>query len=138
MGVEREGESRLNRILRVVADMQNYLVADVPGSTISFAFTTAIGTVDLYFLRSKEFGLGNVRCWVDDDVDNAVKLEGYWTNGANIGQWVDDCAHEAARADMTGPLGLAKTLPMANIPCLASSWRRRAIRRAGQSSGSFR
>lgn len=87
MGMEGEGEHRRCAVGRgAIADLQNYLVADKPGSTIEFGFSTAIGNVDLYFLRSKEFGLGNARCWVDDDRDKAVKLEGYWTLGSNVGQ----------------------------------------------------
>ena len=34
--------------------------------------------VGLAFMRSKTFGLGKVKCWVDEREDEAVVLDGYW------------------------------------------------------------
>ncbi|KAL7424571.1 hypothetical protein Q5752_000255 [Cryptotrichosporon argae] len=65
---------------------KNYLVSNTTGATIAFDFETAFGRVELFYLRSASFGLGNVQCWVDDDTDAAVTLEGYWDQIYNIGR----------------------------------------------------
>jgi hypothetical protein len=65
---------------------QNYLVADEPGSTITFGFSTKLGMVQMHSLRSATFGLGTVYCWVDDERDKGVKLDGYWDLPFNIGR----------------------------------------------------
>lgn len=36
------------------------------------------GTVSLYFLRSWGNDMGNLRCWVNDDEENAALLTGLW------------------------------------------------------------
>ena len=66
--------------------VQNYIIADEPGSTISFKFQTAIGHVELHYLRSAIFGLGNVKCWVDESVEDAVVAEGWWKEPFNLGK----------------------------------------------------
>jgi hypothetical protein len=65
---------------------QHYLVADKPGSTVSFQVTTAIGTIKLLYLRSATFNLGSLECWVDDDRAKSKTMHGYWTNTVNIGK----------------------------------------------------
>ncbi|KAL7419162.1 hypothetical protein Q5752_005998 [Cryptotrichosporon argae] len=67
-------------------EQKKYWIADVPGSRISFKFSTTAGVVKLYYQRSATFGFGAVRCWVDDDVRGAVSMDGYWDYAANIGQ----------------------------------------------------
>ena len=67
---------------------QNYIRATQPHSTIGFNFTTSLGTVQLQYLRSAIFGLGSVKCWVDDDVEMAVTVIAYWKEIVNIGRYV--------------------------------------------------
>lgn len=58
-----------------------YLVARAPGAVVKFEMETRVGWIKMYSLRSKTFGLGTVKCWVDDDLDRAVKVVGWWDNG---------------------------------------------------------
>ena len=67
---------------------QNYIRATKPHSTIAFNFTTSLRTVELQYLRSAIFGLGSVKCWVDDDVEMAVTVVAYWKEIVNIGRYV--------------------------------------------------
>jgi hypothetical protein len=36
------------------------------------------GDIAITYLRSKTFGLGNAKCWIDDDEEHAVGFEGAW------------------------------------------------------------
>lgn len=65
---------------------KKYLVADKVGSSLTFEFTTTLGQVVLYFLKSWEFPLGNLKCWVDDDVTSAKVSVGRWGMKMNIGR----------------------------------------------------
>lgn len=58
-----------------------YMVARNPGATIKFEMETQVGWIKMYSLKSKSFGLGTVKCWVDEDMDQSVKIEGWWDNG---------------------------------------------------------
>jgi hypothetical protein len=58
-----------------------YMLAREPGATISFEMHTEVGWIKMYSLRSKTFGLGTVKCWVDEDMDQGVKVVGWWDNG---------------------------------------------------------
>lgn len=58
-----------------------YLISRTPGARISFEMDTQLGWIKMYSLRSKTFGLGTVQCWVDEEVDRAVKIAGWWENG---------------------------------------------------------
>ena len=58
-----------------------YLISRTPGAVVSFEMETEVGWIKMYSLRSKTFGLGTVKCWVDDDIDRAVKIVGWWDNG---------------------------------------------------------
>lgn len=67
---------------------KKYLVSKTPGSRVKFKFSTTQGKLILYYLSSKDFGLGNVKCWVDDQQNNnalSIVLKGYWTNPYNTG-----------------------------------------------------
>ena len=55
-----------------------YLVGKRPGARVSFNLRTNFGVVKMYSLRSREFGLGTVECWVDEQRDIAVKVVGFW------------------------------------------------------------
>lgn len=57
-----------------------YLIARKPGAQVSFELETNVGWIKMYSLRSRSFGLGTVKCWVDDALDRAVKVEGWWDN----------------------------------------------------------
>ncbi|RSH82182.1 hypothetical protein EHS25_006115 [Saitozyma podzolica] len=67
-------------------EAKNYLIADEPGSTVTFGFSTQLGSVQLHYLRSASFGLGTVFCWVDDELDKGVTIVGYWNEIYNIGR----------------------------------------------------
>ena len=58
-----------------------YMIARKPGATISFEMETQVGWIKMYSLKSKSFGLGSVKCWVDDDMDQSVIIDGWWDNG---------------------------------------------------------
>lgn len=66
-----------------------YLKADEPGSKLTFDIETRLGTIKLYSLRSRTFGLGSIDCWVDDRKGDKVRADGWWDNGdLNIGRYV--------------------------------------------------
>ncbi|KAL1408264.1 hypothetical protein Q8F55_005070 [Vanrija albida] len=68
---------------------KHYLIADKPGSKITFEIKTGLGLIQLFYQRSAVYGFGNAKCWVNDDVDKAHTLEGYWDEPFNIGRSVD-------------------------------------------------
>lgn len=45
--------------------------------------------MQLFFQRSGAYHLGNAKCWVDDDVDQAKELISWWDLPFNIGRSVD-------------------------------------------------
>jgi hypothetical protein len=47
-------------------------------------FYTAVGEVQLFYQRSMKYGLGMAKCWVDDNVEGAVMLDGYWEHSQSI------------------------------------------------------
>ena len=56
---------------------------------MSFDFSTAFGEINLSYLRSREFGLGNVRCHVEGlGPEASMHIEGYWQLEFNILQYV--------------------------------------------------
>ena len=70
---------------------KKYLIADVPGAWFTVPFHTSFGSVELYYLRSREFGLGSISCWVDDARWDNKRADGYWNLEYNIGQCVWPC-----------------------------------------------
>jgi hypothetical protein len=67
---------------------QNYIRSTKPHSRIGFKFTTSLGTVQLQYLRSAIFGLGSVKCWVDEHEWMGVNVIGYWKEIVNIGRYI--------------------------------------------------
>ncbi|CAD6589160.1 MAG: CAP64 protein product - [Tremellales sp. Tagirdzhanova-0007] len=67
---------------------KNYLIANETGSKITFAFSTQMGKAELFYQRSSAYGLGSVHCWIDDEEDHKVRLDGYWDLQYHIGQYV--------------------------------------------------
>lgn len=63
---------------------KHYLRATKPGSKVSFDLGTVTNRVELYFLRSKSFGLGNVKCTLNGEKEEEVV--GWWDKPENIGQ----------------------------------------------------
>lgn len=57
---------------------QKYLVARVPGARATFAFKTEVGILKIFHQRSKKYGLGQVDCWIDDDVHRKKRVDSYW------------------------------------------------------------
>lgn len=65
---------------------KHYLISDTPGSRITFKLTTTVGNIEIHYLRSYQYNLGSVKCWIDEDVDKAMRLDGYWKEPYNIGR----------------------------------------------------
>jgi len=67
---------------------KKYLVANKPGATVTFDVSTTQGNIILYYLRSYQYGLGNLECLIDSPgFENTRKvLPGYWTEPYNIGR----------------------------------------------------
>lgn len=59
-----------------------YLVATKPGSWAKFELETGLGVVKIYALKSRSFGLGSVSCWIGDERDQAVVVDGSWDQDA--------------------------------------------------------
>ena len=55
-----------------------YLLADEPGARVVFELDTSVGVVKMYSLRSNTFGLGKIKCWADEDEEEAVTIDGFW------------------------------------------------------------
>lgn len=54
--------------------------ADKPGSTITFSdIEVHGGTLSLYYLRAGRQGLGNFKCWADNNKNAATTLVGPWS-----------------------------------------------------------
>lgn len=52
--------------------------------TLRRPFMYADSSVAVYYYRSQHYDLGNAKCWVDDNENGAVELEGYWTKQYNV------------------------------------------------------
>lgn len=64
-----------------------YLKADKPGARVTVEIETRKGTIKIYHLKSKWYGLGSISCWADDDTSRAVRADGWWDHGdLNIGR----------------------------------------------------
>ena len=60
-----------------------YLTTQTPGARATFEIEVGdVGRVEVYSMRSRDLGLGSVRCWVNQDDDQGVKIVGYWDNDA--------------------------------------------------------
>lgn len=62
-----------------------YLAADKPGSNVTFRIDVNKGEVYMYFLRSRQYSLGNAWCWVNDDYKHGTELKGYWDDKKSVG-----------------------------------------------------
>lgn len=66
-----------------------YVRATSPGARISFRVRVGgMGRVRVTYLKSAEFGLGTVKCWLDDAVARAVKVPGHWDYALNTAKCV--------------------------------------------------
>ncbi|WVQ76532.1 hypothetical protein IAR50_006202 [Cryptococcus sp. DSM 104548] len=65
---------------------KKYLVSTNPGSRVEFELETRLGRIEMHYLRSKIFGLGSIKCWVNGKEGESVRLDGYWTEKLNIGR----------------------------------------------------
>ncbi|KAB5593862.1 hypothetical protein CTheo_2714 [Ceratobasidium theobromae] len=65
---------------------KTYLIAKEPGARATFEISVGpMGIVKITYLKSKTFGLGNVKCWVDDRESEARIVEGWWElDGLNL------------------------------------------------------
>ncbi|KEP55010.1 putative capsule structure designer protein [Rhizoctonia solani 123E] len=58
---------------------KSYVLAKEPGARATFAIEVGPkGVIKISYLRSKTFGLGNVKCWVDNNQGSARVIEGWW------------------------------------------------------------
>jgi hypothetical protein len=58
---------------------KSYFVAKTVGAKITFEVDLqGMGIVLMSSLRSKTFGLGVVKCWIDDLESDAKYVSGYW------------------------------------------------------------
>lgn len=65
---------------------QPYLVGRNPGDVIRLRFHTELGSASLFYQRSKKYGLGIIYCWVDDDEEIGVYMDGYWNKDQSVPQ----------------------------------------------------
>lgn len=67
---------------------KHYLRATTPESKVTFQLPLVTGRVELYYLRSRSFGLGNVKCWLNggDGGEHQLEIQAYWDQDENIGQ----------------------------------------------------
>ncbi|CEL58276.1 hypothetical protein RSOLAG1IB_03022 [Rhizoctonia solani AG-1 IB] len=65
---------------------KSYVIAKEPGARATFAIDVGtIGVIKISYLKSKTFGLGNVKCWVDNNESSARVIEGWWNeDGLNL------------------------------------------------------
>ncbi|KAL7412652.1 hypothetical protein BDY24DRAFT_416030 [Mrakia frigida] len=69
---------------------KTYLWAENPGSTFTVELEVSSGKVEIYYLRAgpKEYKLGSVECWIDDDTENKKRFDGWWWDGMpHVGQF---------------------------------------------------
>lgn len=60
-----------------------YFTANVPGSKATFETVVGEGgKVEMYSMRSRDLGLGNVRCWLDSKTGESVDVVGFWEEWA--------------------------------------------------------
>lgn len=57
-----------------------YLVASKPGSVVTFELEVNVGIIKMYSLRSMSYGFGMVDCWIDNDVEHKVTVDGFRDN----------------------------------------------------------
>lgn len=65
---------------------KNYLIADKPGSKVTFEVEVTTGHLIVIYQRSAKYGLGIARCWVDNDTDKFTDLDGYWDRTTSVGE----------------------------------------------------
>lgn len=76
------------------ADAFHYWSADVGGSRLRVPIHVGAGEVSIYYLQSPSTApLGRVECWVDDDFDNRMRLEGTSTDVDNVISTITKITH---------------------------------------------
>ena len=65
---------------------KTYVRATEPGAKIGFSVPVrgGLGRVRVQYLQSSTFGLGTIKCWLDDDTEHIKYIEGYWTSPLNL------------------------------------------------------
>ncbi|KAI5474708.1 hypothetical protein MNV49_002553 [Pseudohyphozyma bogoriensis] len=66
--------------------VKKYMRADEVGSRINWEVELVEGSWTLYYLRSPKKGLGNLWCFSDDNREEGVMVEGYWTRKMDVGE----------------------------------------------------
>lgn len=55
------------------------MIAKEPGARATFSIQVGpMGVVKISYLKSKTFGLGSVKCWVDNNEPAATRVDGWW------------------------------------------------------------
>lgn len=65
---------------------KHYWVSSTPGARIRVEIQVSAGRVAVYYFRSKQYGLGDAYCWVDDNEAGRVRLPGYWDRAYSVGE----------------------------------------------------
>lgn len=55
-------------------------------SRSSLRSRVALAVSDMYWLRSPRLDLGSADCWLDDDRENSVRIDGFWNEKSTVGQ----------------------------------------------------
>ncbi|KLT40834.1 hypothetical protein CC85DRAFT_141454 [Cutaneotrichosporon oleaginosum] len=63
---------------------KTYLRATQPGATVTFDLGAVTSRVEIFYLRSKAFGLGSLECTLNGE--HAKTIHGWWDKAENIGQ----------------------------------------------------
>ncbi|KIJ26506.1 hypothetical protein M422DRAFT_272434 [Sphaerobolus stellatus SS14] len=67
---------------------KQFFRATEPGKRISFEVNLGSGQVAIYYLKSNTMGLGLAKCWLNDDIQHARTLDGWWPSKMNIGEFM--------------------------------------------------
>ncbi|KIJ37102.1 hypothetical protein M422DRAFT_33956 [Sphaerobolus stellatus SS14] len=67
---------------------KQFFRATEPGKRISFEVNLGSGQVAIYYLKSNTMGLGLAKCWLNDDIQHAHTLDGWWPSKMNIGEFM--------------------------------------------------
>lgn len=60
-------------------DERHYWFSEKPGSLIKIPLKVSGGDIAVYYQKGpKKEGWGTVKCWVDDNVNGAVEIPGFW------------------------------------------------------------
>jgi len=65
---------------------KHYWISGIAGAQIRVEITVTAGRVAIYYFRSRQYDLGDAKCWVDDNESGAMILAGWWDKAYNTGE----------------------------------------------------